>query len=377
VLIEGNRISGVLPHADANHRGREVVDASGLHVMPGLTEFHSHLQKDFGEAQGRAWLAFGITTVRSPGNTPYEAVEDREANEAGVRPGPRVYGTGYLMEWQRVYYKMGVAISSVAQFDMELERAKVLQHDLIKSYVRLPDLQQKRMVEFAHGIGVPVATHEIYPAALVGVDNTEHTAATSRRGYSPKQATLQRAYDDVIQLFGKSERILCPMISAAGTRRLLKREPELASDPRLKLYPRWIQEQLVSRQMSAFAALVDPAAGSGRMVVDVMRAGALIVAGTDTPNALNLHGELMAYTMAGMTPYEALKAATVNPARALGLDAGTIEVGKLADLIAVDGDPLSDVANAHHVKRVVANGRVYEVSQLIAGPTSKPTSARR
>ena len=168
-----------------------MVDASNLTVMPGLTEFHSHLQKDYGAAQGRAWLAFGITTVRSPGNTPYEAVEDREANEAGVRPGPRVYGTGYLMEWNRVYYKMGIAISSVSQFEMELQRAKVLEHDLIKSYVRLPDLQQKRMVEFAHSIGVPVATHEIYPASLVGVDNTEHTGATSRRGYSPKMATLQ------------------------------------------------------------------------------------------------------------------------------------------------------------------------------------------
>ena len=104
-----------------------------------------------------------MTTVRSPGNTPYEAVEDREANEAGVRPGPRVYGTGYLMEWNRVYYKMGIAISNVSQFEMELQRAKVLEHDLIKSYVRLPDLQQKRMVEFAHGIGVPVATHENLP----------------------------------------------------------------------------------------------------------------------------------------------------------------------------------------------------------------------
>ena len=208
------------PHAAANHTGRQVVDASNLTVMPGLVEFHSHLQKDFGEAQGRAWLAFGITTVRSPGNTPYEAVEDREANEAGVRPGPRVYGTGYLMEWQRVYYKMGIAISSVAQFEMELQRAKVLQHDLIKSYVRLPDLQQKRMVEFAHSIGVPVASHEIYPAALVGVDNTEHTGATSRRGYSPKIATLQRSYEDVVQLFGKSGRIFCPMISGGGAREL-------------------------------------------------------------------------------------------------------------------------------------------------------------
>ena len=166
VIIEGNRIAASWPHADANHAGGRVVDASQPTVMPGLIEFHSHLQKDFGEAQGRAWLAFGVTTVRSPGNTPYEAVEDREANEAGVRPGPRVYGTGYLMEWQRVYYKMGIAISSVAQFEMELQRAKVLQHDLIKSYVRLPDLQQKRMVEFAHSIGVPVATHEIYPGGV-------------------------------------------------------------------------------------------------------------------------------------------------------------------------------------------------------------------
>ena len=165
----------VVPHAEANHLKAEVVDASNLTVMPGLTEFHSHLQKDYGAAQGRAWLAFGITTVRSPGNTPYEAVEDREANEAGVRPGPRVYGTGYLMEWNRVYYKMGIAISNVASSRWSCSARRCSSTICIKSYVRLPDLQQKRMVEFAHSIGVPVATHEIYPAALVGVDSTEHT----------------------------------------------------------------------------------------------------------------------------------------------------------------------------------------------------------
>jgi Tol biopolymer transport system component len=377
VMIAGNKIVSVVPHADANHRGAQVVDGSGLTVMPGLTEFHSHLQKDFGESQGRAWLAFGITTVRSPGNTPYEYVEDREANEAGVRPGPRVFGTGYLTEWGRVYYKMGIAISSVSQLEMELQRAKALQYDLIKSYVRLPDLQQKRMVEFAHSIGVPVATHEIYPAALVGVDNTEHTAATSRRGYSPKMATMQRAYEDVIQLFGKSERILCPMISGGGARRLFEREPALQQDPRFKLYPEWIQRQVAAQPGSANpGGGGDPTGGSGRMVLDVMRAGGLIVAGTDTPNAINLHGELMSYVLAGMSTFDALKAATVNPAKALGLDAGTIEAGKLADLILVDGDPLADIAMLHHVKRVVANGRSYEVSDLVAGPVAaKPSTA--
>jgi hypothetical protein len=280
-----------------------------------------------------------------------------------VRPGPRVYGTGYLMEWQRVYYKMGIAISSVAQFEMELQRAKVLQHDLIKSYVRLPDLQQKRMVEFAHSIGVPVAS----------ADNTEHTGATSRRGYSPKIATLQRSYEDVIQLFGKSGRILCPMISGGGARALFTSEPGLKNDPRFKLYPAWIQAQVAQQPVPANAGGGgDPAGGSGRMVVDIMRAGGLIVAGTDTPNAVNMHGELIAYTMAGMTNFEALKAATVNPARALGLDAGTIEAGKLADLVIVDGDPLVSIANTHKVRRVIANGRLYEMDQLLnrsASPT--------
>jgi Tol biopolymer transport system component len=366
IVIEGNRIRSVEPHRAGNLNGAQLIDATGSTVMPGLIEFHSHLQPDFGESQSRAWLAFGITTVRSPGNTPYEAAEEREASESGSRPGPRVFGTGYLMEWMRVYYKMGIAISSPGQFEMELQRAKLLQHDLIKSYVRLPDLQQRRMVEFAHGIGVPVATHEIYPAAFVGVDNTEHTAATSRRGYSPKMATLQQAYEDVIQIFGKSGRIFCPMISGGGARRLFELEPGLKNDPRFKLYPAWIQQQVAQQPVSANpGGGGDPAGGNGKMVMDAMHAGALIVAGTDTPNAINLHGEMMSYVIAGMTPYEALKAATVNPAQALGLDAGTIEAGKLADLVIVDGDPLADIANAHKVKRVIANGRVYELNQLL------------
>ena len=117
--------------------------------------------------------------------------------------------------------------------------------------------------------------------------------------------------------------------------------------------------------LAAFNAATDPTGGSGKMVLDIMRAGGLIVAGTDTPNAVNLHGELKSYTLAGMTNFEALRAATVNPARALGLDAGTIEPGKLADLVIVDGDPLANIANTHKVRRVIANGRLFEMDQLL------------
>jgi Tol biopolymer transport system component len=366
IVIEGNRIRSISP-AGATRPAGAFVDASSLTAMPGLIEFHSHLQKDFGEAQGRAWLAFGVTTVRSPGNTPYEAVEDKEATEAGVRIGPRVYGTGYLMEWQRVYYKMGVAISSVAHLEMELQRAKVLQHDLIKSYVRLPDLQQKRMVEFAHSIGVPVATHEIFPAALVGVDNTEHTAATSRRGYSPKQAPNQRAYEDVVQLFGQSERYWCPMMSGGGVRRLLEGAPSLRQDPRFSLYPQWMQNQVRNPGAGGNPGGGADSPGNDQMLMEIFKAGGKVVAGTDTPNAFNLHGELNAYVKAGMTPYQALRAATVTPAEALNLDAGQLTVGKLADIVLVDGNPLVNIGDALNVRRVISNGRAYTLEELLKG----------
>jgi cytosine/adenosine deaminase-related metal-dependent hydrolase len=153
------------------------------------------------------------------------------------------------------------------------------------------------------------------------------------------------------------------MISGGGVRKLFEDNPALKNDPRFKLYPGWIQRQIAQGN---YAFAVDPRGGSGRMVLDIMKAGGLVVAGTDTPNAVNLHGELMAYRLAGMAPFDVLKTATVNPAKALGLDAGTIEAGKLADIIMIDGDPLADIANTTKVRKVMANGRMHDAAQLAA-----------
>lgn len=389
VVVAGNRIRSVGPHADANHAGARVVDASGLTVMPGLIEHHAHLQKDFGTVSGRAYLAWGITTMRSPGGSPYESVEYKEAVEAGVRPGPRIYSTGYLMEWNRVYYNMAVAVSSPAHLDMEMQRAKILGHDLLKSYVRMPDIMQKRMIEFAHAAGIPVTSHEVFPSSNSGIDMTEHIGATSRRGFSPKQTTLGMTYDDVVQLFVKSGMPLTPTfaLSYAGLRRDLADDPALRNDPRFALYPGWLTTPVIGAggtggrggggRGSAGAGgggrgTAGPASVNAEnqyaAVMRMFKAGTTILAGTDTPMAANLHGELRTFVDAGMTPFQALQAATVNPARVLGLDAGTIESGKLADLIVVDGNPLADIAAAYRVKQVVANGRVYSVSGLVARP---------
>ncbi len=368
IVIEGNRIVEVRPHDAALHQGAETVDAGGLTAMPGLIEYHAHVQKDFGANVHRAWLAYGVTTVRDPGNQPYHGVEDREASEAGVRIGPRIYTTGHLMEWQRVYYKMGVAISGPAHLELELGRARALKYDLLKSYVRLPDLQQRRLVEFAHNVmGVPVTTHEVYPASFVGADATEHLGATSRRGYSPKQGPLGRAYQDVVKLFGASGRSITPT-NFGSLSYYLAAHPELRADPRLALYPAWAQKA-VRTDDGPSKAQAASRPGAAKAIKDLYAAGVPIVAGTDTPVAINLHAELASYVEAGLTPFQALQTATSVPAAQLGLDAGVIAPGKLADIVLVDGDPRQDIANTVKVRRVISNGRLFEVTDLVGkGP---------
>lgn len=364
IVIDGNRISYFGAHDAAHYANANVVEAPGLTAMPGLIEFHAHPMRDLGSAMHRAWLAYGVTTVRDPGDQPYHGVESREANEAGVLVGPRLYATGNLVEWQREYYKMGIAISSWAHLEKQLELSRALKYDLLKSYVHMPDQGQKRIVEFAHEeMGVPVATHEIYPAALVGVDNTEHMGATSRRGFSPKQTALGRSYQDVVDLFGKTRRDITPTNFGALDGYVAK-HPELRNDPRVDLYPNWAQDT-VRKGMPLPPIFRDTVAGTLAGIKALHDAGAVITAGTDEPIAPNLHAEIASYVDAGLTPFQALQTATVNSATQLGLDAGVLENGKLADIILIDGNPLADIASTIKVKTVVANGRVYSEEELL------------
>ena len=296
-------------------------------------------------------------------------MEDREAAESGVRLSPRLYVAGPLLEWQRVYYKMGVAVSSPAHLEREFARMRALKYDMIKSYVRMPDLYQRQIVRAAHDMGIPVSGHEIFPAAFTGVDATEHMGATSRRGYSPKQGPQGMAYEDVIQLFGRSGRTLTPTHFGAMNPYLAK-NPTYRDDPRMNLYPVWARETISGND--PMAAMLKPLLeGQYKALKKMYDAGTLVTAGTDTMIANNLHAEISSYVDAGLTPFQALQTATVNSAKDLNLDAGTIEPGKLADIVLVDGDPRENIANTFKVKKVMVNGVTHDVADLIAGGTRK------
>ena len=385
VVIEGDRIVTVAPHREDLHRGA-VIDASNGTVLPGLIESHTHLVKAYGEAQGRIWLSFGVTTVRNPATNAYEGQEEREAVLSGARVGPRLLTTGEPLDGSRVYYPGGVALDGGGFVDLHLTRARQLGYDFIKTYVRLPDLLQQRIIEGAHAAGMPVTSHEIYPAVAYGADGVEHVRGTSRRGYSPKMSELRRSYADVVQLLTASGMTITPTITIQGGFQVLTaRDPWWVTDARVtRLFPPSVaaagQAALATppsaATLAAREALVTP---QERFVAAVVAGGGRVIAGTDSP--INPYGvallsELEHYVRGGLTPAEAIRTATAVPAEAMGLgaDLGTIEAGKLADLVVVDGNPLATITDLRRTRVVVAGGVAHTVEALVAGPVRRRPS---
>jgi imidazolonepropionase-like amidohydrolase len=370
IIIERGVIRSIEAHKDALHAGA-VVDAANETVMPGLIEMHAHLDDGYGANFGKIWLAYGITSLRMPAVNPYAGLEQREAFDAGRRPGPRVFLAGDPFDGARTYYPGGVSITSDEQLEQELDRASAVGVDFFKTYVRLPDRLQKRIVDFAHGLGKPVTSHEIYPAIAFGVDGVEHLRGTSRRGYSPKLSATNHAYQDVVDLLAKSGVTLTPTIGIQGAFRARSLgDKTLLYDRRLGLFPL----QVVATLADFAAKYPEPALDDELKPYEatlkaVFAGGGKLIAGTDSPiipYGLGLHVELESYVHAGLTPFQALQTATVNAANALGLgdELGTIQPGKIADLTFVTGNPLVDIRATRDVKRVMKGGRVYTVAEL-------------
>ena len=373
VVVEGTKIAAVLPAGSAT--GGQVVDATGLTVMPGLIDLHTHWfmrGRGWGDRQGRLWLSYGVTTTRSPGDPAYQMLENRESSEAGVRAMPRFFGTGEALDGTRVLYDVMRPVHSAEQMELELSRAEALAYDLLKCYIRLPVALTEPVVRRAHRMGVPVTSHYAYPAAHTGLDAMEHVGGGNRLGYTHTVSRLGRTSDGVVELFARSGMPITPTLIYASV--LYAEDRSLLEDPRTKtLFPIWEYQLVEQLAQSAVGPAADTIrfllANAVNLLKRVHEAGGSVVAGTDAPldtPALAMHLNLRSMVQGGFSTYDTLRTATGNSAKVLGLQdrLGTVEPGRFADLTVLEGDPLADIKATAAVRMVMTGGRLHTVDDL-------------
>ncbi|WP_306878598.1 amidohydrolase family protein [Paenarthrobacter nicotinovorans] len=382
IVVEGDRIVDVGPPS-ADRTG-PVIDASHLTVMPGLSDMHVHplmKGKFFASRQGRIWLSFGVTTIRSPGDPVYQAMEEREAIAARHRLGPRYFGTGEAIDGSRIYYNFMRPTTTDEDLRRELGRLEGFDYDLVKTYVRMPVTAQRAAIQEAHKQGRWVTSHYLYPAALLGMDGIEHLFGSNRLGYSQTMTRGAHAYHDVVSILGESRMSITPTLTVAAV--LLADDDSWLTDKRVTaLYPAWEMEtlrrkvQLVKSSPKITKTLRAALASQVAVVQRIMDRGGLVISGTDAPidhTGIGLHLNLRAMVAHGVSTYEALRTSTHNAATVLGAekDLGKVRPGFLADLIFVDGDPLTDISAAANVHKVMAQGQIHDVDDLLASAWAK------
>jgi Tol biopolymer transport system component len=394
IVVADGRIAAIEPHKDRTADSSvKLVDATTLTVIPGLWESHTHewiSGKFYGDRLGRLWLAYGVTELQSEGDPVYRAVETREAFSSGDRVGPRFFASGEAIDGERVYYNFMRPTMSEAQLKLELERAQALDYDLVKTYVRLPHEWQKEAMTFAHQkLGVVTASHYMLPGMAYGMDGMTHVSATARLGFAYTRSSGGVSYQDMRSLFEASG--MFDISTAFASSPLYAEDPKMVEDPRLlKLNTPWDEVVLKAKlamaegkkpvvpegahlppRMGSPAEMLDGLRKEEETLGDVVRHGGIMLVGTDSPLdsvATALHLGLRAQVKYGLEPWRALQTATLLPAKAFGVekDLGTLEVGKLADLAIVGGDPLRDIKDAANVQMVMKDGKLYSIQDLTA-----------
>ncbi|MGK5632625.1 amidohydrolase family protein [Streptomyces sp. URMC 123] len=385
VVVRGGRIAAVEPHR-AGRAALRRVDASARTVVPGLWDAHTHpWQSTYGGRQTVAQLAYGITTAVSLGGFAYEQARVREAVASGALAGPRLLSSGELLDGSRPAYSMGRAHRTPEGLRRSLSRAEALDWDFVKTYVRAPGWVMEEAARFAHErLGVRSGSHFLSPGIQSGQDLTTHLQATQRLEFGHATTASGHAYQDVTEIYtaaGAGFSLIATPFTASP---LIGADPGLASDPRVTaLMPPWdaaLVRQLAGRPPTAgqLTAL--------RREVDVYRrvlaGGGLVALGTDAPIVpvgLALHLGLRALRGHGFSAAEALRTATVMPARVFGAerDLGTLEPGRLADMTVVDGDPFEDFDSLVRTVAVLRGGTVFEQAELIEAFPREPAGATR
>ena len=368
LVVERGRIVGVGRAGSLNiPSDAKIIDVSGKTIIPGFVDVHDHYEyrDDLEIFPERNWvlavnLAYGVTTMRDPSARSQMIFTLAEMVETGAIVGPRLFSTGDLL-WGQV--PCCDPIESLDDARHQIRRLKKQGATSLKQYALPRREQQQWVVQAAREAALPVTTHTIsrtrtqLAVAMDGHTGLEH-AFVNTPLYKDALAVLERTgvfYSPTLVASARIDTYFHQTTDVHGKAKLRRFTPHAAIDAN-------------ARRLQTMPDEEYPFHAKARVAADIVRAGGRVVLGSHGINreGLGAHWELWAFVMGGMTPMEALHAGTAAPAASLGMqkDIGSLEVGKLADLIVLDANPLDDIRNTEKILYVMRGGVLWHGDTL-------------
>jgi imidazolonepropionase-like amidohydrolase/Tol biopolymer transport system component len=370
IVVRGSRIEALGPSGRVRvPAGATRVDARGCTIIPGLIDVHAHVN---GENDGilaeESWplvanLAYGVTTAHDPSNDTETVFGNSELVRAGLKLSPRLFSTGTILYGAELPVK--AVVENYEDALAHLRRMKAVGAFSVKSYN-----QQRRDIRQMILKGARELQMMVVPegASLLYYDET-----LIQDGHTGVEHALpvSRLYRDVIQLLAQSGVGYTPtlIVGYGGLfgENYWYQHDEVWKNQRLLTYtPRDVIDSRARRRAMAADDDFNHVA-IARGVKQLFDAGVPVQLGAHGQlQGLGAHWELWMLVQGGLSPLEALRCATINGARYLGLDRdlGSLEVGKLADLVVLDRNPLENIQNSDSVRTVMLNGRLYDAATM-------------
>ncbi|WP_276361899.1 amidohydrolase family protein [Daejeonella sp. H1SJ63] len=368
VIIENNKISAVGANVSVPDDAK-IIDGTGKTIMPGVVDVHAHLRASSdGVSPQQDWsyyanLAFGVTASHDPSANTEMIFSQAEMVKSGVMTGPRVYSTGTILYGADGDFK--TVVNSLEDARSALRRMKAVGAFSVKSYNQPRREQRQQIIQAARELQM-----EVVPE---GGSTFVHNITHIQDGHTSLEHNIPPAplYKDVNTLWNKSTTSYTPTLIVAygaqsGENYWYDRTNVWENERLLNYTPRNIIDSRSRRRTTSEFA------DYGHIAIS--RAAKVLSDGGTKVNlgahgqlqGLGAHWELWMFAQGGMSALQAIRSATLNGAQHLGMDKeiGSIENGKLADMIILDANPLDDIRNTEKIKFVIMNGRVYDAATM-------------